>query len=144
MQPKMSEQSTQRAIDKAKPPKPTRAQRLAAFGFLGAFALTILTVLLTGLKVGAPSARHVLQPAPRAAESRLPSPQAEAPTGSASAAPPAQPVQAPGVGEPRTNDDSAREDAATRDSGDATRKDSPSKDSRKDKDADGSRADDAR
>jgi hypothetical protein len=38
--------------------RPTRAQRLVAFGFLGAFGLTILTVLLTGLWVRSPSARR--------------------------------------------------------------------------------------
>jgi hypothetical protein len=38
--------------------RPTRAQRLIAFGFLGAFGLTILTVLLTGLWVRAPHARR--------------------------------------------------------------------------------------
>jgi hypothetical protein len=133
MQPNMSEPSTQTGLDKAKPPPPTRAQRLAAFGFLGAFALTILTVLLTGLKVGAPAARHVLQPAPPAAETGVPSRRAEAPSGSSNAAPSAQPVPPPSFGETRTTEDAAREDAA---------RDAKHKDPRKD--ADGSRADDAR
>jgi hypothetical protein len=136
MQPNMSEQTTQKGPDKAKPP-PTRAQRLAAFGFLGAFALTILTVLLTGLKVGAPAARHVLQPAPPAVETGSPIPKAEAPSGSPSSAPSAQPVPPPSVVEPRANEDAGREDATTRDPGDPTRKDSR-------KDADDSRANDAR
>jgi hypothetical protein len=39
-------------------PKPTRAQRAVAFTFLGAFALTMLTVVLTGLYVRSPSARR--------------------------------------------------------------------------------------
>jgi len=132
----MSEQSTQTGPDKAKPPPPTRAQRLAAFGFLGAFALTILTVLLTGLRVGAPAVRHVLQPVPPAAETSLPGPRGEGPSGSSSAAPSAQPVPPPSVGEPRASDDAAREDAATRDPGKATHKESR-------KDADDSRANDA-
>ena len=69
MQPNMSEQYTKKGPDNDKLPPPTRGQRLAAFAFLGAFGLTILTVLLTGLSVGAPSARHLLQPAPPAADS---------------------------------------------------------------------------
>jgi hypothetical protein len=39
-------------------PKPTRGQRAAAFTFLGAFGLTMLTVILTGLNVRSPSARQ--------------------------------------------------------------------------------------
>ncbi len=39
-------------------PKPTRAQRLVAFTFLGAFGLTMLTVVLTGLYVRSPSSRR--------------------------------------------------------------------------------------
>ena len=35
---------------------PTRLQRLSAFAFLGAFGLTILTVILTGLSVRSPTA----------------------------------------------------------------------------------------
>lgn len=41
--------------------RPTRGQRLVAFGFLGAFGLTILTVLLTGLWVRSP--KHEALPA---------------------------------------------------------------------------------
>jgi hypothetical protein len=37
--------------------KPTRGQRAAAFGFIGAFALTMLTVILTGLYVRSPRVR---------------------------------------------------------------------------------------
>ena len=44
-------------------PKPTRAQRAAAFVFLGAFGLTMLTVLLTGLYVRSPRARAPENPA---------------------------------------------------------------------------------
>jgi hypothetical protein len=39
--------------------KPTTGQRLAAFTFLGAFGLTVLTVVLTGLWVRSPIARRV-------------------------------------------------------------------------------------
>ena len=39
-------------------PKPTRAQRVVAFAFLGAFGLTMLTVVMTGLYVRSPSARR--------------------------------------------------------------------------------------
>ena len=42
--------------------RPTRAQRLVAFGFLGAFGLTLLTVLLTGLWVRSPNARRAEPP----------------------------------------------------------------------------------
>ena len=42
----------------AQRPKPTRAQRAVAFAFLGAFGLTMLTVVLTGLYVRSPSARR--------------------------------------------------------------------------------------
>ena len=41
-----------------KRPKPTRAQRVVAFTFLGAFGLTMLTVILTGLYVRSPSSRR--------------------------------------------------------------------------------------
>ena len=110
----MSEQSTQTQPHKGQPP-PTRAQRLAAFGFLGAFGLTILTVLLTGLRVGAPAARHVLHPAPPAVEAGAPSappvgrPESSSAAPSKPAAPPASAV------EPRANDDDSREDARDRD-----------------------------
>jgi hypothetical protein len=51
------------ASDPAKPawaerPKPTRAQRVVAFAFLGAFGLTMLTVVMTGLSVRSPSSRQ--------------------------------------------------------------------------------------
>jgi len=134
-EPKMSEQPTQKDLDEAKPPPPTRAQRLAAFGFLGAFGLTILTVLLTGLSVGAPSARHVLQPAPPGADGRSPSPRTEAPSGS-SAAPSAPAAPPPSVRESSTSENAASEDAE-RERDDAARKDAR-------KDADDSRANDAR
>jgi hypothetical protein len=39
-------------------PKPTLAQRIVAFTFLGAFGLTMLTVVLTGLYVRSPSSRR--------------------------------------------------------------------------------------
>lgn len=39
------------------PPRPTRAQRITAFAFLGAFGLTIATVIFTGLWVRSPAAR---------------------------------------------------------------------------------------
>jgi hypothetical protein len=39
--------------------KPTTGQRLAAFTFLGAFGLTVVTVVLTGLWVRSPHARRV-------------------------------------------------------------------------------------
>lgn len=42
-------------------PKPTLAQRIVAFTFLGAFGLTMLTVVLTGLYVRSPSARRALE-----------------------------------------------------------------------------------
>jgi hypothetical protein len=43
---------------RAAPAPPTRAQRIAAFAFLGAFGLTILTVILTGLWVRSPAPRR--------------------------------------------------------------------------------------
>ena len=39
-------------------PKPTLAQRIVAFTFIGAFGLTMLTVVLTGLYVRSPSSRR--------------------------------------------------------------------------------------
>jgi hypothetical protein len=39
--------------------KPTRGQRAVAFAFLGAFAATMATVILTGLEVRSPSARRL-------------------------------------------------------------------------------------
>jgi hypothetical protein len=47
-------------------PRPTRAQRLVAFAFLGAFGLTIVTVLFTGLMARSAKKRHE-EPAPIAA-----------------------------------------------------------------------------
>jgi hypothetical protein len=49
-------------------PRPTRAQRIVAAGFLGAFGLTIITVLLTGLWVRSPTRRGAEAP-PAAIES---------------------------------------------------------------------------
>jgi hypothetical protein len=42
----------------AERPKPTLTQRFIAFIFLGAFGLTLLTVIMTGLSVRSPSARR--------------------------------------------------------------------------------------
>jgi hypothetical protein len=42
-------------------PRPTLAQRIAAFTFLGAFGLTMLTVVLTGLSVRSPSSRRTAE-----------------------------------------------------------------------------------
>lgn len=39
-------------------PKPTLAQRIVAFTFIGAFGLTMLTVVMTGLYVRSPNARR--------------------------------------------------------------------------------------
>lgn len=46
----------------AQRPKPTLAQRVVAFTFLGAFGLTMLTVIFTGLWVRSPSARRAPEP----------------------------------------------------------------------------------
>jgi len=59
--------------------RPTRGQRIVAAGFLGAFALTILTVLLTGLWVRSPGAHRGSGPPPAAADQAPPAP-AVAPT----------------------------------------------------------------
>jgi hypothetical protein len=135
----MSEQPTQKGLGNDKPPPPTRAQRLAGFGFLGAFGLTILTVLLTGLRVGAPAARHVLYPVPPAAESGPPSAERAAPSRTSRTAASVPAVPPPSVSEQPENDDAAREDSS-RDPDDGTRKDSARdadegtrKDSRRDK-----------
>jgi len=131
----MTEPSAEKRPEKEQPPAPTRAQRLAAFGFLGAFGLTILTVLLTGLSVGAPAARHVLRPVPPAADS--PPARASRPSGSSSGQPtpraagPAATDSAAGPqgsGEPRTGDNASREDSAR------ARKDREHEDLRKDRD----------
>jgi hypothetical protein len=42
----------------AERPKPTLVQRVVGFAFIGAFALTMLTVVLTGLYVRSPSSRR--------------------------------------------------------------------------------------
>ena len=39
-------------------PKPTLAQRIVGFTFIGAFGLTMLTVILTGLSVRSPSVKR--------------------------------------------------------------------------------------
>jgi hypothetical protein len=52
--------------NRASRPRPTRAQRIVAAGFLGAFGLTVLTVLLTGLWVRAPRTRAGVEPPPPA------------------------------------------------------------------------------
>jgi hypothetical protein len=44
------------------PTRPTWQQRAVAFTFLGAFGLTILTVVLTGLWVRSPAARRAPEP----------------------------------------------------------------------------------
>jgi hypothetical protein len=123
MQSNMSEHSARKGLEGAKPPPPTRAQRLAAAGFLGAFGLTILTVLLTGLRVGAPAVQHVLQPAPVAAGSSAPGAHAETRSASSSAVPSAPAAPSSSVSEPQTGESAAREDAE-RDRDDATRKSS--------------------
>jgi hypothetical protein len=133
----MSDQPIRTEPGKAKLPPPTRAQRLAAFGFLGAFALTIITVLLTGLSVGAPSARHVLNPAPPAADTHSTSPQADSPSASSSAAQAAPGAPPPSVGDPRTDEGAAAREDAARDPDGAKRKDAK-------KHTDDSRASDAR
>jgi hypothetical protein len=140
MQPNMSEQSTKKGSDNDKLPPPTRGQRLAAFAFLGAFGLTILTVLLTGLSVGAPSARHLFQPAPPAAdsapakaESDAGSPSAKAASSPAATSPEAP---APAAADSSTNENASTDDAA-RDRDDAGRKDGR-------RHADDARADDSR
>ena len=131
----MSEQPTRRGPDNGKPPPPTRAQRLAAFGFLGAFGLTILTVLLTGLRVGAPAVRHVLQPVPPAVERAAPSTQPGASSATSSAGPSMPAAAPPSVNEQRKKEDAVREGSG-RDPDNAPRKDSRG-------DTHDSRADDA-
>ena len=122
----MSEHSDRKGLDPAKPPPPTRAQRLAAAGFLGAFGLTILTILLTGLKVGAPATRHLLQPATVAPASSAPDARAETRSASSRAVPSAP--NAPTVNEAQTSANAGRADAgrdredAVRDRDDARRK----------------------
>ena len=56
-------------------PRPTRAQRITAAGFLGAFGLTIVTVLLTGLSVRSPrSGADAPPPAPASERAEATSP----------------------------------------------------------------------
>ena len=52
----MTEPTTEKTPPSAAPP--TAWQRISAFAFLGAFGLTILTVILTGLEVRSPAARR--------------------------------------------------------------------------------------
>jgi hypothetical protein len=139
--PNMSEHSTRDDPETAKPPPPTRGQRLAAAAFLGAFGLTILTVLLTGLRVGAPSARHLLGPsAGVAAGAGTPAVASEPAPASAASLPAAAPSDvaapppangAPSVDEPRADEDPGRADVqrddpaledAEREGDDSTRK----------------------
>lgn len=54
----MTEPPVESQPKSAQRPKPTLAQRIVAFTFLGAFGLTMLTVVLTGLWVRSPSARR--------------------------------------------------------------------------------------
>jgi hypothetical protein len=52
---------TEPTIETTRPPnaaRPTLWQRISAFAFLGAFGLTILTVILTGLEVRSPTSRR--------------------------------------------------------------------------------------
>lgn len=76
--------------DSADRPRPTRGQRIAAAAFLGAFGLTILTVLLTGLAglwVRSPRSQADAEPPPPAAIER---------DASVEAAPPAAQPPVPG------------------------------------------------
>jgi hypothetical protein len=52
----MTEPTTEKPQPSTAPP--TLWQRISAFAFLGAFGLTILTVILTGLEVRSPAARR--------------------------------------------------------------------------------------
>lgn len=54
----MTEPPVESPQTSAQRPKPTLAQRIVAFTFLGAFGLTMLTVVFTGLEVRSPSARR--------------------------------------------------------------------------------------
>src|SRR5262245_30475675 len=58
-------------------PRPTRAQRLVAFGFLGAFGLTIVTVLFKGIMARSAKNRHE-EPPPVAAPAEPARPAREA------------------------------------------------------------------
>jgi hypothetical protein len=98
-------------------PRPTRAQRIVAAGFLGAFSLTIITVLLTGLWVRSPTRRGAEAPpaaietnersvaAPAEAPPAEPASQHETPDGRAT-----ESTEAERTGEPH---EPANEDAAS-------------------------------
>ncbi len=77
--------------ERAQRPRPTRAQRIVAAAFLGAFGLTMLTVLLTGLAVRAPrSGTNPYAPPPAAAAERVEPLGAAAPRAAPAAAPEAE------------------------------------------------------
>lgn len=85
--------------------RPTRAQRLVALGFLGAFGLTILTVLLTGLWVRSPSSHRDEPPAvepPGVEQPVQPNPTA------------VEPLRTQGADEPDSARDAAEDQAAQR------------------------------
>jgi hypothetical protein len=93
--------------------RPTRAQRLVAFAFLGAFGLTILTVLLTGLWVRSPNAHRATQlDAAEPAAPERPAPALEQPVDPTRAAD----EPAPDGGEPDPGDDSVNPPAQGPDS----------------------------
>jgi hypothetical protein len=75
--------------EEQRPPRPTRAQRLAVAGFLAAFGLTIITVLLTGYFVRLAASRHRPEPGPVATAPR-PGPDARASSSSQDADAPAR------------------------------------------------------
>ena len=54
----MTEPTVESQHSGAQRPRPTLAQRIVAFTFLGAFGLTMLTVVFTGLWVRSPSANR--------------------------------------------------------------------------------------
>jgi hypothetical protein len=82
-------------------PRPTRAQRIVAAGFLSAFGLTMLTVLLTGLWVRAPRPRAGVEAAPPAPATEL------SESGEAAAPPTADP------NEPRASESENKENRST-------------------------------
>ena len=92
------------------PQRPTRAQRLVAIGFLAAFALTIITLLFTGLEVGAPrGARQAPEASPVVT---APSPAAIAPSPGAARNPAdasaAEPATAQAKGDNTVDEDADR------------------------------------
>ena len=91
--------------DNEKRTRPTRAQRLVAFGFLGAFGLTILTVLLTGLWVRSPGSHREEPPA-------VEPPGVEQPVEPNRTT--VEPQRAPGAAEPDSARDAAEDQAAQR------------------------------